>query len=166
MPNRTSPFASSPRPQLTGFTLTELLVVIAILGLLSATALPAYQRYQSRAKVTQLLKQLSHYQNEISLCYNETGSFTQCTAGESGDLYKIPDNIVASDNIPGIGAITLSVNNNVPSLSATAEDAKLTDTNNETIQLTGRVAKGFVVFDKAGFACTEEIVRCQAPPKK
>ncbi|MHB8950357.1 MAG: pilin [Rhodoferax sp.] len=49
-----------------GFTLIELMIVVAIIGILAAVALPAYQDYTARAKMTEVILAASTCRTSIT----------------------------------------------------------------------------------------------------
>ena len=49
-----------------GFTLIELMIVVAIIGILAAVALPAYQDYTARAKVSEVVLAASSCRTSIT----------------------------------------------------------------------------------------------------
>jgi type IV pilus assembly protein PilA len=56
-----------------GFTLIELMIVIAIIGILAAVALPAYQDYTVRAKVSEGLIAASSARTAVAETYANSG---------------------------------------------------------------------------------------------
>jgi type IV pilus assembly protein PilA len=57
-----------------GFTLIELMIVVAIIGILAAVALPAYQDYTARAKMSEVILAASACRTSITEVYQSGGT--------------------------------------------------------------------------------------------
>jgi type IV pilus assembly protein PilA len=66
-----------------GFTLIELMIVVAIIGILAAVALPAYQDYTARSKISEVMLQVGSCKGAVSEFIQANGTFP-ADADEAG----------------------------------------------------------------------------------
>jgi len=98
----------------TGFTILELMIVLAIIGILAALAIPMYQGYTVRAKVSEGLGLSTAAKLAVSETYSSTGRF-KLGSNASYDLPQptsIVGNHVAQVEVEeGTGMITVTFGN-------------------------------------------------------
>ena len=67
-----------------GFTLIELMIVVAIIGILAAVALPAYQDYTARAKMSEVVLAASACRTSVTETYQTNNAASLPTGGKWG----------------------------------------------------------------------------------
>ena len=95
-----------------GFTLIELMIVIAIIGILAAIAIPAYQDYTIRTKVSEGLSLAGVAKLAVSETFNATGNYP--TIDPANASYGLP----AASEISGtyVSSITAAASTGVISI--------------------------------------------------
>ncbi len=132
-----------------GFTLIELMIVIAIIGILAAIALPAYQDYTARAKMTEAVLAGSTCRTTVSEVY-QSGVTTLPAANawgcEVGNGTTPSTKYVQSVSTNAAGAITVKTTAD-PGLPAAAQAKSfaLVPVNAAGAALTASTASGVVI---------------------
>ena len=97
-----------------GFTLIELMIVVAIIGILAAVAIPQYQDYTVKAKLSKSATYVSPFKTAIVVFLQENGNVTSLTTNNWTSLgmstpSATPEvTTVALGNGNGVVTITLA----------------------------------------------------------
>ena len=102
-----------------GFTLIELMIVVAIIGILAAVALPAYQDYTVRAKMSEVILAMSACRTSVTELYQTGGT---PPGADNWGCEGVSSKYVKSLNTDGDGVIT----GTITGISAAVNDKKVT----------------------------------------
>ncbi|MES1976734.1 MAG: pilin [Pseudomonadota bacterium] len=118
-----------------GFTLIELMIVVAIIGILAAVALPAYQDYTTRAKVSEIVLAASSARTSIAEYVAASGAFpaTASDAAIATQSSKYVASLVYSNTSASSGLVTVTAQG----------DSSI---NGKTVQLAGTTGQNGVVI--------------------
>lgn len=96
-----------------GFTLIELMIVVAIIAILAAIALPAYQDYTRRSRVTEGLSLAAGSKTAVAEYYSSFGKWPSNNASAGlASKSQIKGNAVTEVDVNG-GVITVKFNEKV-----------------------------------------------------
>ncbi len=132
-----------------GFTLIELMIVVAIIGILAAVALPAYQDYTVRAKVSEVVLAASSCRTAITEAV-QSSTVADVSAALPSVCQTQVTKYVSALAVDANGVITVSANATNLSQLGTKVDITLVPIQAGTTALVGTTDGGKTI---AGWKC-------------
>jgi type IV pilus assembly protein PilA len=119
------------------------MIVVAIIGILAAVALPAYQDYTKRAKMSEVVLAASACRTTITEVYqSSSGSVPAADNWGCEATGSAPSKYVAAIHTDAVGKVTVTPAN-IPGVTTTVT---LTPYKNDTTAMAGTADTGTAVF--------------------